>query len=183
MQHFTATLYPAREGGYTVLFKDFPEALTQGRDMYEAMDNAREALALTVDEYVKEGRDLPFPTDGHKIFEWSLANNPAGLTMDGVLHVAIPAPDAEASPVRVSISFTKSVLKRIDNKAAALGMTRSGYLSVAGLGYSHGSGKSAGEQIEDFGRRHGLGRKPGEMYIDFLGRIFRTRDREKSHAR
>lgn len=134
MQYY-ATLYPAKEGGFTVFFKDFPEALSQGEGMEEAMNNAREALALTVGEYIKEGRDLPPPTEPHKLYSWSLENNPAGWTMDGVVMPAVPVPDMDTALVRVSISFTRAALAKIDKKAKSLGMTRSGYLSMAGIGY------------------------------------------------
>ena len=61
--HYLATLFPAKEGGFTVMYKDFPEALTEGRSFEMAMANAREVLALTLEEYVKEGREIPTPTE------------------------------------------------------------------------------------------------------------------------
>ena len=182
MQHYTATLYPAKEGGYTVMFMDFPEALTQGADMEEAMENAREALALTIGEYTKEGKKLPPPTDAPKIYSWALANNPAGWTMDGVVMPSIASPDIESPSVRVSVSFTKFTLDAIDKKAAALGMTRSGYLSTAGIGYHPESSKDAGEEIEELGKTYGLGKKPAEKYTEFVNRIFEAREQEKAHA-
>ena len=181
MEHYLATFYPAKEGGYTVMFGDFPEALTQGRDMREAMDSAREALALTIEEYIKEGRELPLPMEGHEKFKYSLAHKPAEPNSDGSFYVAIPAPVQEAPPVRVSVSFTRSALAKIDQKAEALGMTRSGYLATAGIGYNREPGKSVEEQLEEYGKAHGLARKPTEKWIDFLGRIFKA-EKEKAHA-
>ena len=179
MEYYTATLYPAKEGGYTACFKDFPEALTQGEDMQETIKNAHEALALTIEEYAVAGRKLP-PPSGADVYLWSLEHNPTGMTMDGVMLVAVPGPGE--SQVRVSISFAKSTLAAIDQKAAALGMTRSGYLSAVGLGYIPESGKSPGAQLDELGRKHGLSRKPTERYTDFVGRIFEEWDREKAHA-
>ena len=48
--------------GFVVTFPDFPEANTGGANEIEALDNAGEALELTVLSYVKEGRTLPQPT-------------------------------------------------------------------------------------------------------------------------
>jgi len=176
MRYYQATLYPAKKGGYTVFFKDFPEALTQGADINEALENAREALALTIEEYIIEGRDMPEPTLPHQMHEWALINNPRGQTMNGVEIYPIPALEIDSHPVRVSISFTKSALGRIDEKAAALGMTRSGYLAAAGLGYNSGPNKNQNEslmeQFDELGRTYGLGRKPTETYVDFASRIF-----------
>jgi len=61
-------------------------------------------------------------------------------------------------------------------------MTRSGYLSAVGLGYTPESGKHPGAQLDELGRKHGLFRKPAERYTDFVCRIFEERDREKAHA-
>ena len=62
-REYLATLLPAKEGGFTVFFRDFPEAMTQGKDMREAMNNAEEALALTVEEYAAAKQGIPVPSD------------------------------------------------------------------------------------------------------------------------
>ena len=61
MRYF-AVLYPALEGGYAVEFPDFPEALTQGDTLEEAIDMADDALGITIEEYTKAKRDLPEPS-------------------------------------------------------------------------------------------------------------------------
>jgi metal-responsive CopG/Arc/MetJ family transcriptional regulator len=40
------------------------------------------------------------------------------------------------TPVRVSVSFPKSILETVDARAARYGMTRSGFLATAALSYS-----------------------------------------------
>ena len=57
-----AVQYPAAEGGYAVEFPSFPEALTQGDTLDEAIDMAAEALGTVVEEYAKARRDLPAPS-------------------------------------------------------------------------------------------------------------------------
>jgi len=180
-RHYVATFYPAREGGYTVAFKDFPEALTQGNDWDEAMAMARDALALTIEEYTAAGRDIPAPsTDVPSWLLWSRKHDPNSPDESPFLSALVMAPDA--SPTRVSVSFTKSALARIDRKAADLGMTRSGYLAAAGIGYSPGPGKDFVDQLDDLGRKYGLGRKPAENYGAFVTRIFEAMEQGKAHA-
>ena len=49
---------PQDEGGYHVYAPDLPGLHTQGEDIEEATDNAREALGLYVETLRKEGRSL-----------------------------------------------------------------------------------------------------------------------------
>ena len=59
---YLAVLYPATEGGYAVEFPDFPEALTQGDTLDEAIDMATNALGIVVEEYVKARKNIPEPS-------------------------------------------------------------------------------------------------------------------------
>lgn len=175
-REYLATLLPAKEGGFTVFFRDFPEAMTQGKDMREAMNNAEEALALTVEEYAAAKQGIPVPSDYEEVVRWT---EEAYRGRQGVVFAAVQAPDTEKPFVRASVSFTKAALARIDRKAEELGMTRSGYLSAAGVGYRPDSDKVA-EQLEDLGKNYGLGRKPGERHVDFVLRIFREMSRDQA---
>jgi predicted RNase H-like HicB family nuclease len=174
---YLAMLLPAKEGGFTAFFKDFPEALTQGKDLREAISNAEEALALTVEEYAAAGRGFPVPSEYDDVVAWTTETHGE---RKGVVFIAVQAPDMETTLVRASVSFTKAALARIDRYAVEMGMTRSGYLSAAGIGYRRDPDKSAAEQLEELGKNYGLGRKPGERYVDFVLRIFREMDREKA---
>lgn len=63
MRTFT---YPARierggRRGFVVSFPDVPEAITQGRDIVEARENAQEALGLALLAIISAGRALPRP--------------------------------------------------------------------------------------------------------------------------
>lgn len=49
---------PQDEGGYHVYAPDLPGLHTQGEDIEEATDNAREALGLYVESLREEGRPL-----------------------------------------------------------------------------------------------------------------------------
>ena len=66
---YLAILYPTTNGGYAVEFPDFPEVLTQGSTLNEAIDMATEALGIGIEEYVKARRDLPVPSTMEQIKE------------------------------------------------------------------------------------------------------------------
>jgi predicted RNase H-like HicB family nuclease len=50
---------PAEEGGYHAYAPDLPGLHTQGEDLADATENAREALTLYVEYLRAEGRELP----------------------------------------------------------------------------------------------------------------------------
>jgi antitoxin HicB len=50
------------EGGYTVTFRDIPEAITQGETQEEALRYAEEVLVLALEHYLDERRSVPLPT-------------------------------------------------------------------------------------------------------------------------
>jgi antitoxin HicB len=50
------------EGGYTVTFRDVPEAITEGDTLEDALRYAAEALELALEHYLDERRVSPAPT-------------------------------------------------------------------------------------------------------------------------
>lgn len=63
--------YPARfqtdpEGGFTVTFRDIPEAITQGDTIDEARTAAVDALVTAMDFYFEDGRPVPAPTKARR---------------------------------------------------------------------------------------------------------------------
>jgi antitoxin HicB len=69
--------YPAHfkaeeEGGFVVTFPDFPEAITQGEDVEDALVHAADVLESVVDFYMEDGRPIPQPSKlkrGQKLVE------------------------------------------------------------------------------------------------------------------
>ena len=58
--------YPASfetqpDGGFTVTFPDFPEAITEGDTLEHARFNAAECLSLVLDVRMEEGDTIPLP--------------------------------------------------------------------------------------------------------------------------
>ena len=64
MLQYAATLTPEPEHpyGYTVTFRDVPEAITCGLTLEDALKYAAEALELAIEHYMDERRPAPLPT-------------------------------------------------------------------------------------------------------------------------
>ncbi len=56
---YGARFEPGDEGGVVVSFPDVPEAITQGDDQADAMNQAREALGLALLTYPRRGLSVP----------------------------------------------------------------------------------------------------------------------------
>ena len=52
-------LEPQPEGGYTITSPLFPELVTEGDTVDDALENVRDALAAVVETYEELGRTLP----------------------------------------------------------------------------------------------------------------------------
>lgn len=59
---YPATFTPENDGGYTVSFRDIPEALTCGDNLSDAKDMAQDALITAMDFYFEDRRKVPMPS-------------------------------------------------------------------------------------------------------------------------
>jgi len=64
---FTVILEPAEEGGFIVTVPALPELGTQGDTYEEAIANAREVIALVIEDRIARGE--PIPADVEPRFE------------------------------------------------------------------------------------------------------------------
>ncbi|MBI5178188.1 MAG: type II toxin-antitoxin system HicB family antitoxin [Nitrospinae bacterium] len=60
---YPANIVKGEDGIYTVTFPDFPEAVTDGATLEEALHNASEALTLTLEGRMEEGMEIPSPKE------------------------------------------------------------------------------------------------------------------------
>ena len=60
---FPAILVPEEGGGFVVSFPDFPEALTSGGDLEEALALAEDCLAEAVAGRIDDGEEIPVPSE------------------------------------------------------------------------------------------------------------------------
>lgn len=64
---YPATFHPDNEdGGFTVTFRDIPEAITQGDTEEEAREMAADALLTAMDFYFEDKRTVPAPSKALK---------------------------------------------------------------------------------------------------------------------
>jgi antitoxin HicB len=59
---YPAMFEPAEEGGFVVVFRDIPEAITQGDDRIEAISAAQDALITAIEFYFEDKRAVPYPS-------------------------------------------------------------------------------------------------------------------------
>lgn len=127
MQKYPARFDPADEGGYTVTFRDVPEAITQGDTLEEAEAMARDALVTAMDFYFEDGRPVPAPSKLEK-GERLVALPPSVAAKVALLNARL---ESGARPVDVARSmgikpqemtrvFDLSHATKIDTIAAAL---------------------------------------------------------------
>lgn len=62
MRGYPAKFQPAKEGGFTVTFRNVPEAITEGDTMDEAQVAAVDALESALSFYIGDRRPLPAPS-------------------------------------------------------------------------------------------------------------------------
>jgi antitoxin HicB len=62
---FTAIFDPAEEGGYTVTVPSLPGCITEGDTFEEAMEMAKDAIGLFIEEM--KANDEPIPYDSEDI--------------------------------------------------------------------------------------------------------------------
>ncbi|MEO5934349.1 MAG: type II toxin-antitoxin system HicB family antitoxin [Duganella sp.] len=59
---YPARFEPADEGGFVVTFRDIPEAITQGDDEAEALQEAQSALLSALEFYFDDKQAIPTPS-------------------------------------------------------------------------------------------------------------------------
>ncbi|HSI02041.1 MAG TPA: type II toxin-antitoxin system HicB family antitoxin [Reyranella sp.] len=59
---FPVTLHRNKGGGFTVTFRDIPEAISEGDTEVEALTHARDALMSALDFYFEDRRPVPLPS-------------------------------------------------------------------------------------------------------------------------
>lgn len=131
---YIAGIVPEQDGsGYSVYFPDVPQVAAGGESVEEAICNATDGLYLALRDLAEQNAPIPAPSVldvvRAKVKE---ERETDGLPFpDGTLFQYIPAPNLDTVPVRVNVTIPKGVLREIDMKARAHGMTRSGFLAAA----------------------------------------------------
>jgi predicted RNase H-like HicB family nuclease len=120
-------LYPAvLERGpratFGAWFPDFPGCVAGGKSQEEAIEKAENTLAQAVDMMAEHDRPLPQPTPIERIVL------PKGCDHLAYFIVGVDPPDPSE---RVNVYLPKSLIGRVDRRAAELGMSRSSFFGLA----------------------------------------------------
>jgi predicted RNase H-like HicB family nuclease len=121
MAEYIALIHKEPETGFGASFPDFPCAVTVSSTLEELRGMAEEVLAFHIEGMVEDGYDIPAATSFDVISKSSDFE-------DAVAVLVIKAPETASMAVRINITVPDHMLKRIDNYAAAHGLTRSGFL-------------------------------------------------------
>ena len=137
MKYYFAAFIPENEGGYSVLSPDFTEVNTQGDTLKECMEMAMDAFHIIVEEYAKEGREIPEPSD-IKAAQEKIDKRLEHLgfePQEGTLFQLIPVATPNFAISSICVSLSKFDLDEIDYKAKLYGMKRSKFLVAAARAY------------------------------------------------
>jgi hypothetical protein len=96
-----------------------------GATQDEALANAVAALA----EWAADGDEAPPPA--RSLDELRTDPDVAATLLEGAAFVVVPLVIERARPVRANISLDAGMLEAIDEAAAAIGLTRSAFLTAA----------------------------------------------------
>jgi predicted RNase H-like HicB family nuclease len=119
---YPAVLEKGAKGGFAVWFPDFPDAVAAARTQEEVMSRAQDALSRSVFELYENGRTMPEPTPFEKI------EIPRDCELITLVALGVDPPDPSE---RVNVYLSKSLLERVDRRAADIGMSRSSYFGFA----------------------------------------------------
>ena len=120
-------LYPAvlergPKGTFGAWFPDFPGSVAGGKSQEDAIERAENTLAQTVDTLFEQGQSLAEPTPIERIVL------PKGCDFLAYFMVGVDPPDPSE---RVNVYLPKSLIGRVDRRAAELGMSRSSFFGLA----------------------------------------------------
>ena len=120
-------LYPAvlergPKATFGAWFPDFPGCVAGGRSQDETIEKAEHKLAQAVDALMEHGARLPEATPIERI------RLPKGSDLVAYFIVGVDPPDPSE---RVNVYLPKSLIGRIDRRAAELGMSRSSFFGLA----------------------------------------------------
>ena len=121
MAAYIALIRKAKGTCYGVEFPDFPGCISAGDTLEEAVQEGAAALSLHLRGMRDDGEPIPEPTPIEKILALKEAR--------GAIPAVIVVPKKAPRPRRVNVMLDPGLLGRIDEAAAAEGLTRSGWIA------------------------------------------------------
>ncbi|MDX2202566.1 MAG: type II toxin-antitoxin system HicB family antitoxin [Hyphomicrobiaceae bacterium] len=119
---YPAVLERGAKETFAAWFPDFPGCVAGGKSQEGTIEKAEHVLARAVDAVAEQGRPLPEPTPIERIAL------PKGCALVAYFMVGVVPPDPSE---RVNVYLPKSLIVRVDRRAAELGMSRSSFFGLA----------------------------------------------------
>ena len=113
MQQFSypVTLKRDKRGGYVVTFRDIPEAITQGENRDDALEQAADALDEAVAGRMRLGDEIPPPSKGKK--SSTLIPLPAATALKAALYRAIREAQLSKVALAARLGYDEKEVRRL----------------------------------------------------------------------
>ena len=119
---YPAVLERGSKGTFGTWFPDFPGCVAGGKTQEETLEKAENNLAQAIDAFAGDGRSFPEPTPIERVVL------PKGCDLVAYFMIGAALPDPSE---RVNVYLPKSLIERVDRRAAELGMSRSSFFGLA----------------------------------------------------
>ena len=118
MVAYIGVIHKEAKSDFGVSFPDFPGCITAGSTLEEAMDMAREALALHIEGMQEDKQTIPEPSTLKQLKTFVAHQNGVAVVVDAPI---------KSKMVRVNVMLDENLLHRIDAKTS----NRSAFLAEA----------------------------------------------------
>jgi antitoxin HicB len=115
MQQFSypVTLKADKGGGYVVTFRDVPEAITQGEDLDDALEQAADALDEAMAGRMRLGDEVPIPSRASK--ESPLVPLSAATALKVALYLTIRGTQLSKVALAKQLGYDEKEVRRLLN--------------------------------------------------------------------
>lgn len=114
--HFTypvALVVDESDGGYVVMFRDLPEAITQGDSVEECLQEAVDCLEEAIAGRIDDNREIPEPSQKRE-GEY-VVNLPLEMVFKALVYLAVKEAKISQSQLVKQLKIDKNEIRRILN--------------------------------------------------------------------
>jgi predicted RNase H-like HicB family nuclease len=122
MTTYIALIRKEKNSAFGVEFPDFPGCISAGDTLDDVVAGAKSALELHVEGMLEDGDPIPEPSGLDAIKKLP--------EFKGSVPVVIDVPVVRRNK-RINITMDEGLIEKVDELAAAMGTTRSGFLAIA----------------------------------------------------
>ena len=124
MAEYIAVIHKEKGTAFGASFPDLAGCISVASTLEKLRPMIEESLGLHLEGMIEDGEAVPEPSSLDKIVK-------SKDYADAVAVMVVKVPELVGATVRVNITLPEKTLMQIDRKAAAKGMSRSGFLAKA----------------------------------------------------